>query len=97
VHAWNMCKNPREKDDVLDLTETRTKIEEILDHLHEALSQNTSPFVWTKQKADAFFADIKELQTHIYRYQETTNTRHLINLRTKIALSLESYHSEKRE
>ena len=96
VHAWSMCKNSRDRDDDLDLIEVRAKIEETLDQIHETLRQNTSPFTWTKQKADAFFNILRELQTQIYRYQETTNTRHVLNLQAKIAMSIEAYNSERR-
>jgi len=88
---WKSVRNSCEKDEDLDMSSEREQINSIIDSTYHTLSKSVSARTLEKSKADSLFNDVQQLQTKIFRYQESTITRATLNLQNKLALSFEAY------
>jgi hypothetical protein len=88
---WKSVRNSCEKDEDLDMSSEREQINSIIDSTYHTLSKSVSARTLEKSKADSLFNDVQQLQTKIFRYQESTLTRATLNLQNKLALSFEAY------
>ena len=89
--AWKSFQNCPGKDEDLDLTEDRERINTKLAEIHKELLQHTNASDWTQEVANELFGQVQNVERELFRYQTTTDTRLKINLQNKMTLELEAY------
>jgi len=91
--AWKMYQNNYLKDEDLELLEEREQINTKLNDVHTHIMQHTSHADWNKDRANKVLKEVLDLEKRIFKYQETTGTRLLLNLQNKMSLELDAFRS----